>query len=137
METFREIDHSGDVGIEANGSDIADLLANITRGLFALQYHGRVGRRVERRINVVSPSTEDLVVDWLSEVIAVGGARGELYSEVTVPKASEHRARGVVRGERFSEGAHEPRFDVKAVTYHGLEVRREGDVWRARVIFDL
>ena len=137
MEAFREIDHSGDVGIEASGSDIADLLANVTRGLFALQYHGRVERNVERKIHVESESTEDLVVDWLSEVIAVGGARGELYSEVSLLEASERRARGVLRGERFSEAAHEPRFDVKAVTYHGLEVRRRGGVWRVRVIFDL
>lgn len=136
MESYREIDHSGDAGIEAAGSDIAALLENLTRGLFALQYRGRVMPAVERTIEISSPSPEDLVVDWLSEVIALCGTRGELYSEVSVRTTGECAARGVVRGERFDEASHEPRFDVKAVTYHNLSVRRD-DGWAARVIFDL
>lgn len=137
MEAFREIDHSGDVGIEATGADFATLLANVTRGLFALQYRGRVGNAVERTIEVSSQSQADVVVDWLSEVIAVSGTRGELYSDVEVREASDGGARGVLRGERFDEERHEPRFDVKAVTYHELDVTHDDRGWRARVIFDL
>jgi SHS2 domain-containing protein len=137
LEAFREIDHSGDVGIEATGADFVALLENLTQGLFALQYRGPVGREIERTIEVSSQSHADVVVDWLSEVIALCGARGELYSQVEVGEASEGGARGILRGERFNEAQHQPRFDVKAVTYHKLDVTHDDHGWHARVIFDL
>jgi SHS2 domain-containing protein len=137
MKDFREIDHSGDVGIEARGPDVATLLANATRGLFSLQYRGSVEPVVERPIEVTSESIENLLVDWLSEIIAIGGVRGERYGEVDVAHASETSAGGVLRGESYDERKHAPRLDVKAATYHDLEVATRRDGWRARVIFDL
>ena len=134
---FAEIDHSGDIGIEARGSDVKELLGNATLGLFSLLYRGKVRASVERRIRVESSSLEDLVVDWLSEVVTTGSARGELYGSVDVHDAGDHFAEGVVAGEPFDSAKHDPRFDVKAVTYHGLSVVETGDGLVARVIFDL
>jgi SHS2 domain-containing protein len=139
---FQEIDHSGDVGIEAFGADFAELLANATAGLFALQYRGTVAAVSNRPIRVVSESLEDLVVDWLSEVIAIGGTHGELFGAVAVlavsgDGSSVFEAEGVLRGERFDADRHDPRFDVKAATYHGLHVTREKGKCGARIIFDL
>jgi SHS2 domain-containing protein len=70
---FREFDHGGDIGIEAWGSDLAEMLENATAGLFGLAVRGRVGRTVERAIRVSSSSVEDLLVDWLGEVISLSG----------------------------------------------------------------
>jgi SHS2 domain-containing protein len=139
---FWEIDHSGDVGIDACGADLAELIENATRGLFALQYRGSVAEVTTRSVGVVSESLEDLLVDWLSEVIALGGANGELYGSVEVTAvtgegSSTVEAAGVVRGEPFDDKRHQPRFDVKAATYHGLDVRRVADGLRARIILDL
>ena len=36
QKPFTEIDHSGDIGIEAHGADIGELLENATLGLFSL-----------------------------------------------------------------------------------------------------
>jgi SHS2 domain-containing protein len=45
--------------------------------------------------------------------------------------------RAVVKGEPFQEGVHVIKTEVKAVTYHRIEVRQENGRWRAQVIFDL
>jgi SHS2 domain-containing protein len=42
-----------------------------------------------------------------------------------------------VQGETWEEGRHPLTVAIKAVTYHGLEVRREAAGWRARVILDI
>jgi len=42
-----------------------------------------------------------------------------------------------MRGERFDAARHPLKVQVKAVTYHGLEVARDEGGWRARVIFDI
>jgi SHS2 domain-containing protein len=134
---FIEIDHSGDVGIEARGGNAAELLTHATQGLFSLLYRGRVEAVTERTVSVEADSLEDLLVDWLSEVIAIGGAHGEFYGSVEVRLAAEGQAEGVLRGEPVDARKHDPRFDVKAATYHELSITQEEGGLRARVIFDL
>jgi SHS2 domain-containing protein len=134
---FAEIDHSGDIGIEAWGASLAEMLQNATLGLLSLFRWNPVERVLERRIRVSSFSAEDLVVDWLSEVISMVGVYGELYGEVEIGRAGEWYAEGVLRGERIDPERHELRFDVKAATYHRLAVEKEGDGYYTRVIFDL
>lgn len=134
---FVEIDHSGDVGVEAWGATRGETIANVTRGLFALWCRGRVGPTVERTVDVRSDSAADLLVDWLSDVIACAATRGEVYGEVEVIAADERSARGVIRGEIIDARRHALRFDVKAATYHRLVFEPTARGYHARVIFDL
>ena len=136
-EPFQEIDHSGDIGIQAHGKDEKELFRNITLGLFSLMYRGTVTAVVERALNVTSSSRENLLVDWLSEVIAESGARGELYGEVVIRHVDDRSLEGILRGETVDPARHRLRFDGKAVTYHELELRPDRDGLHARVIFDL
>jgi SHS2 domain-containing protein len=134
---FKEIDHSGDVGIEAFGRDEVEALENATYGLFSLMVHGGVSARAQRALTVDADSDEDLVVDWLSEVISAASMHGEVYCGVEIERSGPHSVRGIVRGEPVSAGRHELRFEVKAATYHGLELERSDAGCRVRVIFDL
>lgn len=134
---FKEVDHSGDVGIEAWGEDEAEALKNATYGLFSLMVHGGVSPRVERVLSVDADSEADMVVDWLSEVITVASTHGEVYCDARVETVGPHSVRGVISGEPIESGRHELRFDVKAATYHGLEFERSGGGCRVRVVFDL
>ena len=134
---FKEIDHSGDVGIEAWGSSETEALENATLGLFSLMVRGDVTARVERVLTVEAASDEDMVVDWLSEVITTASTNGEVYCGVRIERKGRHSVYGVIEGEPIAAGRHELRFDVKAATYHGLEFERTGEGCRVRVIFDL
>jgi len=134
---FQEFDHSGDMGIEARGGDEAEALENATRGLFSLMVRGSVTVRVERELAVAAGSDEDMLVDWLSEVIAAASMHGEMYGAVRIERTGPHSVRGVIGGESIDEGRHQLRFDVKAATYHGLQFERTGRGIRVRVIFDL
>jgi SHS2 domain-containing protein len=134
---FTEFDHSGDIGIEARGKSLEDVLVHMTYGLFSLMHRGSVGEEIERRVRIQSNSSEELLVDWLSEVLSLSAVHGELYGTVTAEKMGEHFIEGILRGERLNPARHELRFEVKAATYHGLRLDKRGDEWVARVIFDL
>ena len=41
------------------------------------------------------------------------------------------------RGEPIDRRRHEMDMEVKAITYHGLKVQRDGDGWLAEVIVDI
>ena len=134
---FSEVDHSGDVGIEATGRSFGELVENATRGLFGLMYRGTVTPAIERAVRGEGATADDILVDWLGEVITLAGVNGELYGEVAVTSVGPNRIEGVLRGEATDADRHDLRFDVKAATYHGLKVEEAEDGFRARVIFDL
>jgi len=136
--SFIEIDHSGDVAIEAWGDTPADLFENVTAGLLALVSTGPREAAVERAVTASASRTDDLLVDWLGQVILAGAAQGEVYSSARVDEVTEGAARGVLSGARVGATRRRFRFDVKAATYHGLVVEVGADGrWHARVVFDL
>lgn len=137
VKSYREIDHSGDVGIEAWGNSAAELMENLTRGLFGLFARATAEHVLAHDLEVVSKSESDLVVDWLSEVIAMAAANGVTYSGVVVKSIDRTSARGTLLGEATDPARHDLRFDVKAATYHGLVFERTASGYHACVIFDL
>jgi SHS2 domain-containing protein len=54
--------------------------------------------------------------------------------ETTRPLTS---VRGSLRGEPYDPGRHEIKVEIKAVTYHQLTIKKEGDQWAGRVIVDI
>jgi SHS2 domain-containing protein len=40
-------------------------------------------------------------------------------------------------GEKLDAKKHDMRGEVKAVTYHKMEIRKEGEYYRVQVIFDV
>jgi len=134
---FSEFDHSGDIGIEAYGKSLEEVLIHLTHGLFSLMYRGTVAGEIGRRVRIQSNSSEDLLVDWLSEVLSLSAVHGELYGTVAVEQVGEQHVEAVLGGERLDPVKHELRFEVKAATYHGLRLEKRGDKLVARVIFDL
>lgn len=133
----REIDHSGDVGVEAWGATREQLFEEATLGLFALISSAAVSPVRERPVEATGDDEAALLVDWLNQVILCGAIRGEVYSAVRIDACGADSVRGNVVGDTASPAVHALRFDVKAATYHGLVFESDERGYRARVIFDL
>ena len=95
--------------------------------------------RTSEDISLESPDLDLLLVDWLSELLFRFETRGLLIARATVEVATTdvHRLGARVEGELLDPARHPMKVLLKAVTYHGLEVKRHGDVWIAQIIFDI
>ncbi|PTB85883.1 protein archease, partial [cyanobacterium G8-9] len=58
-------------------------------------------------------------------------------SECEVLDLTPEGVKVLLRGEGFDPSRHEPKLLIKAATYYRLKVEREGDLWKAEVIFDI
>jgi SHS2 domain-containing protein len=74
-----------------------------------------------------------LLVDWLNELLGLSEIHGRALVEVRGLALSRTRVNAQVRGPRVTEW----RSPLKAATYHGLALSRQGDRWRAVVLFDV
>jgi SHS2 domain-containing protein len=138
VKRFEIWDHTADVGIIVHGENLKALFENAGEAFFHLITDLRkVRRRIERRVNIRAESLDRLMVDWLSELLYLHDVENLLFKGFKVDSVGEDGLKAVVKGEPFQEGVHVIKTEVKAVTYHQIEVRQKNRGWRARVILDL
>lgn len=138
MQRFRFLNHTGDLGIEIYGQSLADLFENAGQALFhVITDPSKVQEKVDREIALSYRDLETLMVDWLGELLYVHDVENLLLRRFQVQGIGDGRFEARAWGEVFQDGRHVIRTEVKAVTFHQLEVKQECNGWRARVILDL
>ncbi len=138
MVEYRIIDHTADMGLEVYGKDLPDLFKNAALALFDLLIDAEdIKNGVEMEIEVEGGNPEELMVNWLSELLYLSQTKGNIFKEAYIDEVSERYVKGRVKGERFNPESHRFKLEIKGVTYHMLEVRKKGNRWLARIIFDI
>jgi SHS2 domain-containing protein len=135
---FRLLDHTADLGILVYGGDLEELFSNAGEAFFDIITDlQRVRESTERIIRVESPKLEDLMVQWLGELLYIHDVESLLFRSFLIEKLRDGSLKARARGEAFDDKRHVVKTEIKAVTYHQIEVKQEGERWRARIIFDL
>jgi SHS2 domain-containing protein len=136
-ETF---EHTADLGLRVTATDLADLFQTAAQGLFDTIVANRDAVRVAATELVVleAESPQDLLLDWLNELIFRCETRHQLYThfEVRIDEAGR-RLEATIGGEPIDRHRHLLDHEVKAATRHGLSVRSDGGTWIAEVILDI
>jgi len=138
MKRFEILDHTADIGVIVYGGNLKALFENAGKAFFHLITDlKKVRCRIEKKVVIEGESLERLMVDWLSELLYLHDVENLLFKEFKIESVGKGGLKATARGEPFEEGVHAIKTEVKAVTYHQIEVRQEKGRWRAQVIFDL
>lgn len=134
----REIDHTADLGFELWAATLEGLYAEGVRALGDVCYERAAVHPVEqRKLAVEGTNREELLVRWLQEVYLL--LEGELWlaADVVDVTAEDDAVEGTLLGEPYDASRHTLHTEIKAVTYHGLEIVRDRGQWRATVVVDV
>jgi SHS2 domain-containing protein len=136
-ETFELFDHTADVGIRARAGTFAGLLRAAADGLYAVIGDLVPGSETEALVAEYPGSDSALVVrDFLCDLLLAFECHGRMLHELPlVEEGASVHVRGTTRAVDFE--ASMLHHEVKAITYHELEVRRTPDGWEATVIVDI
>lgn len=138
MKPYQPFDHTADLGLVIRGANEEDLFANAAFAVFDIITDlGRVEARETRRILVEGDSREDLLINFLREVLYLYNGERWLMKGLRVTRVGERVLEAEALGEPFDGQKHEICKEIKAVTYHQAEIRKTPDGWTARVIFDV
>ena len=134
---FEVLNHTADVGIIAYGRNLSELFANAARGMFHFIIDpSAVAERERRRRTVEADDLDGLLVAWLNDLLVVLNADAFIPAAFVIEEITPTRLRAVLAGEPVDAARHHFRLDVKAATYHLLQIRQDGG-WSARLIFDI
>lgn len=124
---YRLLDHTADVQIQAYGATVDEIFQNSALALFEqIADLSKVRAKGEERISLEAASLDELLVDFLNELVFLHSTMNFLFSEFEV-KVDGLSLEASAKGERIDRRRHRLRNDVKAVTYHMLEFNtREG-----------
>jgi SHS2 domain-containing protein len=138
MKPYHTFDHPADLGLAIKGESVEKLFANAAFAVFDIITDlERVEPREMRRIVVAGDNREDLLINFLREVLYLYNGKHWLLKEVRIIRISEKGLEAKALGEPFDGRKHEICKEIKAVTYHQAEVRKTPAGWTARVIFDV
>lgn len=131
------LEHTADAGFRVWAPDLSRLFARAAGAMFGLMGRAPGPEAGSAEVTLSAPDLEALLVDWLSELLFVFEVRGFVPEPVDIEvdeDAVSLRARvaGPSAAELVQDGP-----QVKAVTYHDLQVRRTASGWEARVYVDV
>ncbi len=137
MQPFEVIEHTADVGIIAYGRSLEELFANAAVGMMSFLIDLASVRLIQQRtVTADADNREVLLIAWLNELLVLLNADGFVPGRFAVRDLLDTRLRADVAGEPVDPTRHRFHLDVKAATYHSLEIKQDG-LWQARVIFDV
>jgi SHS2 domain-containing protein len=138
MKPYKTFDHTADLGLLVTGETEGDLYANAAFAVFdTITDLGRVEALEIRRIHAEGDSPEDLLVNFLREILYLYNGERWLLKEIRVIQVKDNALEAEACGEPLDGRKHEVCKEIKAVTYHQARVGQTADGWEARVIFDV
>jgi SHS2 domain-containing protein len=135
---YRLIDHTADFGLEIWGDDETALFEEAAKALFDLISDPAVFKADHSRaVEVKGDDWPDLMVNWLRELLYMFNGEAQIVGNVAVTAINETRLLATVASDDFNPQRHDVKTEIKAVTYHQIDVGPCEGGWRARVIFDI
>jgi len=138
MFSYEFINHTADLGIKVRGFSLKKLFENAAKAMFDLIVDlDTVETRDQMAIEIKGGELEELLADWLRDLLYRYNGDKYLLKEFKIEKISPEGLKARVRGEKLDMSRHSLKREIKAVTYHDLEIRKLNHEWQAQIIFDI
>ncbi|HJT10897.1 MAG TPA: archease [Candidatus Nitrosotalea sp.] len=129
--TYRNLEHMTDAFIEVTGDTLEEAFA--TAGIAVVDTIidiKSVDKKTERKIEIKSPDLNNLLYSWLEEIIILTITDGYAASsfEVHITKLEQYVLNATIRGEEIDFEKHHFKLEIKAPTFHLMEIRQEKPV---------
>jgi SHS2 domain-containing protein len=135
---YEFFEHTADIGVRVTGATLSELFVNAAQAMSAALGElakSENGKRKELRLEAAT--LEDLLHDWLTELLFEVEVNHVLYDELEVAVLPGKLTSSLQGGTIDFDRSH-TNEEIKAVTYHQLRVEQLPDTsWRATVIFDV
>jgi SHS2 domain-containing protein len=139
---FRYLEHTADVYVEVCAKTLERAFELAAKAMFEVMTDtSRVEPVREYVVEDRGFDLENALYRWLEDLLVEYGRFNTVFSEFRVDyvrtEEGGYAFRGRALGEVFNSEKHEPRVEVKAVTYSQMEVLNLGDRWILRFVLDI
>lgn len=126
---FEFLEHVADAYVAAYGQSVSEAFQNAALAMFEVMTDtGKVEPKIREEVVVEEGDEQALLYSWLEQLLLKFEIESKLYSRFDVSEILQTdkgwRLRATIFGEQFDPTKHESKAEVKAVTYHQMEIGR-------------
>jgi SHS2 domain-containing protein len=146
VKEFELIEHTADLKIRVYGKTLQDLFIHALRGMFqsldpisplCVYNNGNFEctRLTQKHsITLDAPDISSLLVDFLSEALYLSDTLNEAYFDAIIAHLTEHHIEVEILGVPITGFEV---VEIKAVTYHDLNIKQINGIWQTDIVFDI
>ncbi|OWT33308.1 archease [Methanobrevibacter sp. 87.7] len=142
---YEFFDVTADIGFFAYGETLEESFENSGLAMFnVISNTSNVECNEEFNIEVESEDLVSLLYDYLEELLFLSDVNFVLFSDfnISIIKGDKnlenpYKLKGIVKGESMDWNKHQRGSEVKAITFHMMEVLEKNEYFMTRVILDL
>ena len=139
---YRLLPHMTDAFVEVQAPTLAGVFEEAAFAMFDVMTDPTaIERSFVDQFEVTSHDEISLFHDWLEQLLLKFDLDGKVYSvfhvEKIYPQNENLCLAAKAQGGLFERGRHPAKVEIKAVTYHRMEVRATPEGYVARYILDL
>ena len=138
MRRYEIVDHTADIGIKAYGKDMKELFENAAYGMFDIiaDLEG-LKASISVEIESKAPNYEELLINWLDDLIYNFYTKGIIFSEFNIGYLDSRHIEASVRGKHVGDNRSRLKTEIKAATFHELEIKETDKGYEVQIIFDI
>ncbi|MBQ1781491.1 MAG: archease [Methanobrevibacter sp.] len=137
MKNYEYFDVTADIGFKAYGNDLNEAFENASVAMFnIITDTANVRPTREFKFEIDSEDEVSLLYDYLEELLFYHEVEFMLFSEFHVEIDDNLHLEARILGEEIDWQKHERKTEIKAITFHKMDVRKTDHV-ELQAIVDL
>lgn len=135
---FIVLDHTADLGIMVRGNDITDLFEQTALAMMQIMISsGPAEKSNSLKLSLKGEDLAELMVHWLGEILYLFHGEKKVVIHIRIDSISPSNLDATLETVSFSSDLHEILCEIKAVTFHQIQVEEKNSCWEAKIIFDV
>ena len=137
MKNYEYFDVTADIGFKSYGETLNEAFENAGLAIFnIISDTANIEPSREISFKIRSEDEISLLYDYLEELLFYHEIEFMLFSEFHVEIHDDLTLKATIRGEEIDWDKHERKTEIKAITFHKMDVKKT-DCWQLRAIVDL
>ena len=137
MKKFEYFDVTADIGFYAYGNNLNEAFENAGIAMFnIISNTDNITPNKSITFEISSEDNVSLLYDYLEELLFYHEIEFMLFSDFHVEINDDYSLKAKIKGEEINWDKHERNCEIKAITFHQMEVKL-GDSVQLKAIVDL
>ena len=129
-----------DIAFEAYGKTLNELFENAALAIFELSAEVETIDAVKKlEFELENEKLDNLLYDFLSEILFLKDSKYMVFNHVhvTIKEGNKNKLKTILEGDKINPEVQHLENDIKAITMHMFEIKKEKNQWKATVVVDI
>lgn len=129
-----------DIAFEAYGKSLNEVFENSAHAIFELSANVKtIAAKKKIEMSLENEKIDNLLYDFLSEILFLKDSKYMVFNKIKVfvKQDKNYHLKAVIQGDTINPGIQQLENDIKAVTMHMFELKREKGGYKATIVVDI